>query len=170
MEMLKPQDVVVLLHLAQNLDDKERTFPKIAAALGISASEAHAAVRRATASGLIDPATRRVRKAALLEFLIHGLRYVFPAEWRGLSRGVPTSFAAPPLSSHFAHADLPPVWPHAHGSVRGEGLVPLYPSVPDVALRSPQLHEWLALVDAIRAGRARERHLAQTELERRLGS
>src|SRR6185312_6624972 len=98
-------------------------------AVQLSASEAHAAVRRATASGLLDP-QRRVRKAALLEFLLHGIRYVFPAEWGGVTRGVPTSFAAPPLHAHFAASDLPPVWAHPQGTVRGEGLLPIYPSAP----------------------------------------
>ncbi len=148
--------------------EADRTFPRLAAALGMSASETHAAVKRAVASGLVDGVTRKARKAALLEFLLHGLRYVFPAEWRGVTRGVPTSYAAPPLSSEFATGDLPPVWPHPEGTSRGEGLAPLYRSVPDAALRDPQLYEWLALVDALRSGRARERKLAANELERRL--
>lgn len=146
----------------------ERTFPKLANALGMSASEVHAAVQRASASGLVDPKTRAVRRTALLEFLVHGLRYVFPPVWLGITRGVPTSYAAPPLASHFASAELPPVWPHPDGSVRGEGLAPLYRSAPAAALRDPKLYEWLVLVDAIRAGRARERQLAVKELESRL--
>jgi hypothetical protein len=146
----------------------ERTFPKLAVALGMSASETHAAVKRAVASGLVDPTTREVRKAALLEFLVHGLRYVFPGEWGGVTRGLPTSFAAPPLRDQLAPADLPPVWPHPEGTARGEGLVPLYHSVPGAALRDPEFYEWLALADAVRAGRDRERQLATRELERRL--
>ena len=164
--MLKQQDVLLTLKLAGSSED--RTFPQLAAALGMSASEAHAAVKRAGACGLLDSSTRVVRKAALLEFLVHGLRYVFPAEWRGVTRGFPTSYAAPPLSGHFAMGELPPVWPHAEGTTRGEGLVPLYRSAPEAARRDPELYEWLALVDAVRAGRARERSLATRELERRL--
>ena len=165
--MLKPQDVLVVLRLA-TAPEPDRTFPRLAAALGISASETHAAVKRAIASGLVDRATRTVRKASLLEFLLHGLRYVFPAEWSGVTRGVPTSYAAPPLRSQFSIGELSPVWPHPDGTSRGEGLVPLYRSVPDAALRDPQLYEWLALVDAVRSGRARERRMAADERERRL--
>jgi len=66
-------------------------------------------------------------------------RYVFPPEWKGVTRGVPTSYAAPPLSAKFAVGDLPPVWPHPAGTSRGEGLVPLYKSAPDAALRDPVL-------------------------------
>jgi hypothetical protein len=90
----------------------------------------------------------------LCEFLVHGLRYAFPPEWSGITRGVPTSYAAPPLSAQFAEGDLPPVWPHSEGTARGEGLAPLYKSVPKAALRDQHLYEWLALVDAIRAGPA----------------
>jgi hypothetical protein len=165
--VLKPQDIVTILRLV-DAPAEQRAFPALAQSLGISASEAHAAVKRAIASGLVDPQTRTVRKAALSEFLVHGLRYVFPPEWRGVTRGIPTSYAAPPLAEHIAQGDLPPVWPDPEGQVRGEGLAPLYRSAPRAALRDPRLHEWLALADALRAGRARERKLAAQEVERRL--
>jgi hypothetical protein len=165
--MLKPQDIVVTLRLL-DASPAERTFPRLAAALWMSASEVHASVKRAHASGLVDAATRTVRKSALLEFLVHGVRYAFPGAWLGVTRGVPTSYAAAPMSQHFAPGDLPPVWPYLAGSTRGEGLAPLYKSVPDAALHDAGLYAWLALVDAERAGRARERALATKELERRL--
>jgi len=165
--MLKSQDIFVALRLL-DATPSEKAFPKLAEALGISASEAHAAVKRAALSGLVDGEGRHVRKAALCEFLVHGLRYAFPAEWSGVTRGVPTSYAAPPLKAHFGEGELPPVWPHPEGTVRGEGLAPLYKSAPGAALRDARLYGWLALVDAARAGRARERKLATEEIERRL--
>jgi len=128
----------------------------------------HSAVKRTALCGLVDGETRTVRKEAFLEFLVHGLRYVFPAESRGVTRGLPTSFAAPPLAAEFAAGDLPPVWPHPEGTARGEGLAPLYKSAPNAALRDPQLYEWLALVDALRGGRARERRLAVNQIEKKL--
>ena len=92
--MLKPQDVLVAVRLAE-VGEADRTFPRLAASLGLSASETHAAVKRAVASGLVDGVTRTVRRTALLEFLVHGLRYVFPAKRSGVTRGVPTSYAHP---------------------------------------------------------------------------
>ena len=165
--MLKPQDLLVALKLLTAAED-DRTFPRLAASLGMSASEVHASVKRAVASGLVNPEARTARKAALLEFLVHGVRYAFPPERTRVTRGVPTSHAAPPLSAYFAADDLPPVWPYAEGTSRGEGLAPLYRSAPEAALRDPQLYELLVLVDAMRAGRARERKLASDELGRRL--
>ena len=52
--------------------------------------------------------------------------------------------------------------------MRGIGLIPIYPSAPAAALRSPALYENLALFDALRAGNARERALAQDLFEARL--
>ena len=72
------------------------------------------------------------------------------------------------LVASCANIETPPVWPHPNGTSRGEGLVPLYRSVPDAALRDPTLYEWLALIDAVRSGRARERQLAVAEIESRL--
>ena len=64
--------------------------------------------------------------------------------------------------------DPPPVWPYAEDSVRGVAFTPLYSSVPAAALHDSRLYELLALVDAIRDGRARERNFATKELTSRL--
>jgi hypothetical protein len=83
--------------------------------------------------------------------------------------GLPTSYAAEPLSAHIvSSSDPPPVWPSVAGKVRGLALTPLYPSAPAAALRNPPLYQSLALFDAIRAGNARERTLARKLLEERL--
>ena len=107
--------------------------------------------------------------AALLEFLVHGVKYAFPPKRGALTRGMPTGYAAPPLNKVIVgSSEPPPVWPFAEGTVRGEEFEPLYPSVPQAAARDSRLYELLALVDAVRDGRARERNLAAKELEARL--
>lgn len=164
---LKEQDILVLLKLAVR-DDAGFTYPELSRALGLSASEAHAGVKRATAAGLFNSFTRTPNRKALLELLVHGIKYVFIAERVGLSRGLPTAHAAPPLVNLLTPSpDLPPVWPDPLGTVRGEGFRPLYKSVPDAARRDQKLYEMLALVDAIRAGRVRERQLAEKILTER---
>jgi hypothetical protein len=40
-------------------------------------------------------------------------------------------------------------------------LPPLYPTVPQASRNDPRLHDALALVDALRAGAAREREMAR---------
>src|SRR5687767_10937991 len=108
---------------------------------------------------------------SLLEFLVHGVRYAYPPDRGALTAGMPTGYAAPPLDKVIVQPDEPPpVWPYAQGMVRGYSFAPLYPSVPAAAARDPKLYELLALVDAIRDGRARERDLAAKELALRLGT
>jgi hypothetical protein len=111
----------------------------------------------------------RPNLSALEEFLLHGLKYAFPAERGEVTRGMPTSYAAPPLKDAIASGDeLPPVWPWRDGDTRGIALQPLYKTAPVAALQDPFLYELLALVDAIRDGRARERKIAEKELINRL--
>jgi len=108
-------------------------------------------------------------KAALQEFLIHGVKYAFPAERGELTRGIPTAHAAAPLKREIsAGNEPPPVWPSAMGKTRGDSFAPLYKTVPEAALRDPFLYQMLALLDAIRDGRSRERQLAEQELKIRL--
>jgi predicted nucleotidyltransferase len=170
--ILKPQDVLILLKLVA-LGREPWTYQRLAVELSISQSEAHAGVRRAAAAKLMSDATAaggRPVLAALAEFLIHGVRYAYPLERGGLTAGIPTSYAAPPLNKVIVQPnEPPPVWPYAQGTVRGYSLEPLYPSVPAAAARDASLYELLALVDAIRDGRARERDLAARELSARLG-
>lgn len=210
---LKPQDFLVALKLLA-LGAQHWTYARLAHELGLSASEAHAAVQRGLAAGLLvdagiarayaqprpaaalavrEPLRSRgsasVARAAaasalpadvrtsldsaavvnrhnLAEFALHGARYAFPPERLPVGPGVPTSHAAPAFAGVFAEGHEPLVWPDAHGTVRGEGLLPLHPCVPGAALRDAGLYELLALFDALRAGRARERVMAATRLQK----
>ncbi len=168
--MLRPLDIVVVLRLS--LENSERpTYLRLANELHLYPSEVYASVKRARASHLIQGPELgdRLNRTSLLEFLLHGIRYAFPAEIGPPTRGIPTSYAAPPLRKSIADVgDLPPVWPYADGKVRGYSLVPLHKNVPQAALEDARLYELLALVDALRNGRARERQLASRELSQRL--
>lgn len=183
---LHSQDVVVLLKLVANRKaSKQSTYAELGKDLFMSASQVFRSVQRAETARLIivpaiSPDSREVlprmwlwpnNSSNLKEFLIHGVKYAFPAERGGPTRGVPTAEAAPPLSQHFAQDfPLPPVWPYAEGSVRGIEFSPLYRNVAPAALRDPKLYELLALLDAIREGRAREREIAIRELSARIDS
>ena len=169
---LKPQDVVVALKLF-GYPSGRPPISIVASDLGLSPSEVHGAIKRLRGSRLVQgPALKdKPNISALEEFLVHGLKYAFPAEHGEVTRGIPTSYAAEPLKSEIAISnDLPPVWPWHDGDTRGLGLEPLYKNVPRAALRDPALYQLLALVDAIRDGRARERNLAERDLVHRLKS
>lgn len=163
--MLKPQDVLVALKLAAH-EHQRWTYESLAADLGLSPSGIHAAVHRAGACGLLSPKTHEPLRPALLEFLVHGLRYVFPAVVGRRRRGMPTGASAEPLSRYLASTETSPlVWAHARGDARGESLVPLYGTVPAAAARDPELYALLTVVDGIRVGGARVREVAATVLE-----
>ena len=165
---LKPQDIVVLLKLVAHQGDW--TFRSLAGDLFMSTGEVHNALGRASKAHLYDEANRKPNLRALEEFLIHGVKYAFPAERGPIVRGTPTAYAAPPLSKIISSPanEQPPVWPHAQGDARGYSLEPLCGAVPDAAGQDQVLYELLALVDAIRDGRVRERNLAVAQLQSRL--
>jgi len=99
--------------------------------------------------------------------LIHGVKYAFPAIRGSLIRGMPTSYAAEPLSGLLQAGNEPvPAWADPEGEIRGISIKPLYKSVPKAAKQDPKLYERLTLIDAIRDGRARERKFAEQELQR----
>jgi DNA-binding Lrp family transcriptional regulator len=163
----KPQDVLVVLKLC--LDETKRSYAGLGQALGLSASEAHAAVRRLIAARLIMPETRQVRREALQNFLVHGVPYAFPAKPGEVTRGMPTAWAAPVMAKKIRPSgQMPPVWPDPEGKVQGAAVPALYASAPGAARRDRALYDLLALVDALRLGRARERTLAEQELTLRL--
>lgn len=164
---IKPQDILLLLKIVSMNNDAWNQKPT-AAALGMSQSEVSEAVARLKYAGLLDPKGKSVMRLALLEFLLYGLRYVFPQKPGPVVRGVPTSHSAAPLKEQI-HSDEEYVWAYGKGTVRGHSIAPLYPSVPEAAINDEVLHELLALVDALRVGRAREKALAEVELKKRLG-
>jgi hypothetical protein len=184
---LSPQDVVVALKLL-SAGNRPWTYAELGEELALSPSQVFRSVGRAEAVRLLDPSfastspapllgarrqERRVlpwpNRANLKEFLIHGVKYSFPVHRGGMVRGIPTAHAASPLKPQFADSlDPPPVWPDASGSVRGVEFSPLYKNVPAACKGDAKLYELLALVDAIRDGRAREREIAIRELTARI--
>ncbi len=169
---LKPQDVLFLLKLIA-LGNNNWSFNKLAMDLAMSPSEVHAAAKRVIGARLAIKVDDSIRpdKRNLEEFLLHGIQYVFVPDRGGLSRGMPTAHAAEPLVSAFVpDLEPPPIWPDPEGDVRGESFSPLYKSAPKAARNDPNLYMLLALVDAIRGGRAREREIAKKELKKILGT
>ncbi|MDZ7661657.1 hypothetical protein [Thiohalophilus sp.] len=167
---LKPQDVLFLLKLVAG-GKEPWSFNKLAVELGMSPSEVHAAAKRALAARLAvkedDKIWPNIRN--LEDFLLHGIQYVFVPDRGGLNRGMPTAHAAAPMDTWFVEdKQPPPVWPDPQGKVRGESFSPLYKSAPVAAKHDSELYELLALVDAVRGGRAREREIAKKELKKRL--
>jgi hypothetical protein len=107
----------------------------------------------------------RPHSKQLAEFALHGARYAFAADKAPSTIGVPTSHSAPAFAGVFAPGSEDYVWPHPNGTKRGVGVEPLHPSVPFAAMQDAKLYEMLALFDALRVGRARERGMALERLQ-----
>lgn len=182
--MMKSQDIVILLKLAGPRDVAEAedrgltsdgavSVRGLEAALGISKSEVSASLKRSLVSGLAvrdrsGPHVRPVRRH-LVQFILNGLRFVFPARLGAMTRGVPTAFAAPMLEGQLlSSGTFVSVWPFARGEVMGQSIEPLYASVPKAALKDAWLYEVLALIDALRIGGPRESALAGELIKKRL--
>ena len=163
---MRPQDVAILLKIA--------TFGRagwhgkdLAYALYISASEVSESLNRSSQAGLLDRANKVLMREAVLEFLEHGLKYVYPARPGGMVRGLPTAHSAPPLNE-LIRSDEMYVWPCAEADARGQTIRPLYSAAAQAAQQDPLLYELLALTDALRIGRAREQKLAVKEIRERI--
>lgn len=168
--ILKPQDLLVALKLIA-LRDAPWQYASLADSLDMGQGEVHSAVKRGLRAGLLvtkGSETAPMRRN-LLEFVSHGVRYVFVPDRGAIVRGIPTAWAAPPLSKEISTEEWAiPVWPFDEGHVRGESFSPLYRSAPIAASRDQGLYELLALVDAIRGGRSRERKMAIKAFANRL--
>jgi predicted transcriptional regulator len=164
---MRPQDIVVLLKIIA-LQNKEWRNIDIANALNLSPSEVSEALNRSKIAMLIDGKKKHVNINSLKEFLIYGLKYVFPVEPGAIVRGIPTAHSAPPISENISQGRDIYVWPYAKGTTRGQAIDPLYKTIPEAAQKDKSFYELLAITDAFRVGRAREIKIAIEELEKRM--
>lgn len=166
---LRPQDVVILLKIL-TFSTNDWTLADIANSLKISISEVSGALERCRISGLINQSKKKVNKLSLREFLIYGLKYIYPAQIGAPVRGIATAHSAPPINSHITEGKDILVWANSKGTRRGNSVSPLYSTVPKVVLAQPELYEYLVIVDTLRVGRVREKEIAIVELDKRLNA
>lgn len=169
--MLKPQDVVLALKLVCK-DGYSWSQASLASELAMSASEVNAGLKRLALATLVEPHAdgRRctIIRPALREFLIYGLKYVFPAEKGAPAIGMPTANAGYPLKEFSNSEQTLPVWPVKGGKVKGFSLKPLYPTVAKAAQNDSELYAYLVLVDALRDAESEQAEVAQIMLRDRL--
>ena len=173
---MKSQDIFLLLKLISLEDNREQhsgdqSARGLAALTGVGKTEVNTSVNRSIDVGLAKVRNAKglvaVNKKSLFEFIYYGLKFVFPVKPAALTRGVPTSFAAPVLNKKlFSAGDTMPVWPDAKAKTMGQAVTPLYRTVTSTIADDDKLYSYLALVDAIRIGNARERGVASRELQK----
>jgi predicted DNA-binding transcriptional regulator len=164
---MKAQDIVILLKILL-LEKEGWRYSSLAEDLQMSSSTVFSALKRAELSGLYHKNTRTVHRSALLEFLIHGFKYVFPTIPGKLAKGVPTAHSANPLAQYIQSDKDVYVWKSVYGTTRGQTIIPLYETVPQLVQKDIQLYELLTLIDALRVGKAREKEFAIQELTKRI--
>ncbi len=163
---MRPQDVAILLKIVA-IDNVSWQLAGIANALRISISEISESLNRSRIAGLIDYNKKKVNRQNLLEFLEHGIRYVFPQEPGAMVRGVPTAHSHPAMKQKFI-SEIDFVWPDHNGTVIGLMIEPLYQKQVLAVGGDIMFYKLLALVDVIRVGKQREVKYAIGELRKQL--
>ena len=163
---MRPQDVVVLIKVLLE-EEKNWTQISLAKALFMSQSEISESLSRSRFARLLYDKGRKVVRQSLMNLMEYGIPYIFPQHPGNMVRGIPTSHSASPLKEEIMSEEQY-VWPYAKGHVRGHAIQPLYHSVIQAVDLDQSLYEILALIDALRVGRVREKNLALEMLKERI--
>jgi len=166
---MRPQDIVILLKMI-TLGDKKCSIVEMSDLLNISRSEISKSMERNMIAGLVSSDKTRVNKLALRDFLIFGLKYVFPPQPGNSTRGVATAHSAPPVNQHITENGDNYVWKYYKGTKRGNSIVPLYDKIPKIVENQPDLYELLTIIDCLRIGKKREIQIAIQELDKKLNT
>src|SRR5882762_1938404 len=122
---MRPQDIVVLLKIVAKGEQPWQN-KDLAAELFISSSEISESLNRSGMAGLIEHEKRKsVYRQSLMEFIEHGLHYVFPALPGTMVNGLYTAHSHFFMQKNF-ESELHYVWPDSRGEVRGLSIEPLY--------------------------------------------
>lgn len=163
---MRAHDIVILLKIIAKANE-EWLMKDLAYELFISSSEVSESLNRSSYAGLIASDKKTVLRQALMDFLSNGIQYVFPQKTSGIVRGIVTAHSASPLNK-IIQSNQNYVWAFALGEQKGQAIEPLYKNAPKACLQDSKLYELLALVDAVRVGKVREKNIAIQELEKRI--
>jgi hypothetical protein len=144
---MRPLDIAILLKLAA-YKPQRWLIKDLSAELFISKGEISESLNRSLIADFLAPDKRVVTRQNLLEFLEHGLRFVFPQKPGALVSGIPTAHSAPPLNNN-VFTEFAFVWPHPEGKIKGQCIEPLYPNAFRASLKDKRMYEMLALTDAL---------------------
>lgn len=161
---MRPHDIAVLLKIVA-LGNRNWMNKDLAADLYISPSEITESLSRSQFAGLINPSRKKVFISALEDFLVFGLKVVFPVQPGAIVKGMATAHAAPVLKKHFSSDEIY-VWPDANGKERGMMIEPLYSGAVEAAKLDLNLYNLLAICDAFRIGKVREIEKAKEQFEK----
>lgn len=160
---MRPQDIVILIKIL-TIQEENWQFKDLATSLFISNSEISESLERSAYADLIDFDRRNILRGNLLDFLIHGMKYVFPVQPGMMTRGIPTAHSHPYMKT-FITSDHAYVWSSSSGSIVGQSIEPFYANQVKAIEQDKELYRLLAFLDVIRVGKLREKNIAETELK-----
>ena len=163
---MRPQDVAILLKII-SANSEHWQLVGLSNSLRISISEISESLNRSRLANLIDYNKKKVNRQNLMEFLEHGVRYVFPQEPGSLVRGIPTAHSHPSMKKKFI-SEMDYVWPENRGKTMGLMIEPFYPKQSEAVNEDEFYYKLLSLVDVIRVGKVREVKYAVTELRKNI--
>ncbi len=145
------------------------TYESLGSMLDMSPSRIFESLERLSASGLYHGKGLRGRidKGALLQFILHGARYVYPAIKGGIARGIPTASSSSLFNSKdlIQQTEKEPgyafVWSSPKGIARGASITPLCHQVISSYSKNVLLNMALVHFDVLRVGESRERKVAE---------
>ena len=114
-----------------------------------------------------DDQDAKIDPRKLFGLLVYGVPMFFVARKTAVVRGIPTGVHSPLWKERFG-VGITTVWPYGRGKEVGEGLLPIYPSVPSACALDAALYEVMATVEILRVGKARERRVAENYLKEKL--
>ena len=101
-----------------SIGDQHWQLTSLSTELGISISEISESLNRSQLAGLIDYNKKRVNRQNLVEFLEHGIRYVFPQMPGSMVRGIATAHSHDFMKEKFI-SEMNYVWPDTNGDIMG---------------------------------------------------
>lgn len=163
---MRPQDIAILVKII-SFRDEAWQLSSLSSSLFISISEVSESLNRSRAAKLIDYEKKKINRQNLMEFLEHGIKYVFPQQPGSMVRGIPTAHSHPFLKNYFI-SEMNFVWPDPKGEIMGLLIEPLYPKQIQAAKYDDEFYKIMSLIDVIRVGKIRETKFAITELKKQI--
>lgn len=161
---MRPQDIAVLLKIVA-IEQEHWQLVGLSNSIKISISEISESLNRSRLANLIDFNKKKINRQNFLEFLEHGVKYVFPQQPGAMVRGIPTAHSHPFMQNKFI-SDMHYVWPDTNGKVMGLTIEPFYPKQVEAVMEDQDYYKLLALVDVVRVGKVREIKYAINELNK----
>ncbi len=163
---MRPQDIAILVKII-SFRDEAWQLSTLSSSLFISISEVSESLNRSRLAKLIDYEKKKINRQNLMEFLEHGIKYVFPQQPGSMVRGIPTAHSHPFLKKYFI-SEMNFVWPDPKGEIMGLLIEPLYPKQIHAAKSDDDFYKLMSLIDVIRVGKIRETKFAITELKKQI--